>query len=99
MSWKYFYSFQVVIANTSRMLIFGTTNKSRRWISSNRLKLDPSKTEFIWFYSGRRQLCCVGDDIVLYDNRISPVHIVRYLRVMLDSNLTMSQNVVFVYQN
>ena len=24
-----------------------------RWMSSNRLKLNPSKTELIWFYSGR----------------------------------------------
>ena len=77
MSWKYFYSFQVMIANKSRLLILlGTTNKSRRWISSNRLKLDPSKTELIWFHRGFRQLCCVGDDIVLHGNRIPPVHIV-----------------------
>ena len=27
-----------------------------RWMSLNRLKLSPSKTELIWFYSGRRQL-------------------------------------------
>ena len=99
MSWKYFYSFQVVIATKSRLLILGTTNKSRRWMSSNRLKLDPSKTELIWFHNGRRQLCCVGDDIGLHGNRISPVHIVRFLRVMFDSNLTMFQHVVFVCQN
>ena len=30
MSWEYFYSFQVVIANKSRLLILGTINKSRR---------------------------------------------------------------------
>ena len=27
-----------------------------RWMSSNRLKLNPSKTELIWFYSGRSNL-------------------------------------------
>ena len=25
-----------------------------RWMSSNRLKFNPSKTELIWFYSGHR---------------------------------------------
>ena len=49
-----------------------------RWMSSNRLKLNPSKTELIWFYSGRRQLISfVEDDIVLFGNRITPVHTVR----------------------
>ena len=49
-----------------------------RWMSSNRLKLNPSKTELIWFYSGRnRQLSSVEDGIVLFGNRITPVHTVR----------------------
>ena len=48
-----------------------------RWMSSNRLKLNPSKTELIWFYSGRRQLSFVEDDIVLFGNRITLVHTVR----------------------
>ena len=37
---------------------------SRR-MSSNRLKLNPSKTELIWFYSGRRQLSFVDNDSFL----------------------------------
>ena len=48
-----------------------------RWMSSNRLKLNPSKTELIWFYSGRRQLSFVENDIVLLGNRITSVHTVR----------------------
>ena len=67
-------------------------------MSSNRLKLNPSKTELIWFYSGRRQLCFVEDDIVLFGSRIAPVHTVKDLEVMLDSNMTMSQ-VLRVCQN
>ena len=43
-----------------------------RWMSSNRLKLNPSKTELIWFYSGRRQLGFVENDIELFGNRIAP---------------------------
>ena len=68
-------------------------------MSSNRLKLNPSKTELIWFYSGRRPLSFVEDDIVLFGSRIAPVHTVRDLGVMLDSNMTMSQHVLSVCQN
>ena len=55
--------------------------------------------ELIWFYSGRRQLSFVEDDIVLFGNRNTPVHAVRDLGVMLDSNMTMSQHVLRVCQN
>ena len=68
-------------------------------MSWNRLKLNPSKTELIWFYSGRRQLSFVENDIELFGNRIAPVHTVRDLWVMLDSNMTMSQHVLCVCQN
>ena len=70
-----------------------------RWMSSNRLKLNPSKTELIWFYSGRRQHSFVENDIVLFGNRIASVHTVRDLAVMLDSNMTMFQHVLRVCQN
>ena len=70
-----------------------------RWMSSNRLKLNPSKTELIWFYSGRRQLSFVENEIELFGSRIAPVHNVRDLGVMLDSNMTMSQHVSRVSQN
>ena len=70
-----------------------------RWMSSNQLKLNPSKTELIWFYSGRGQLSIGEDDIVLFGNRITPVHTARDLGVMLDSNITMSQHVWPVCQN
>ena len=70
-----------------------------RWMSPNRLKLNPSKTELIWFHSGRRQLSFVENDIELFGNRLAPVHTVRDLGVMLDSNMTMSQHVLRVRQN
>ena len=44
-----------------------------RWMSSNWFKLNPSKTELIWFYSGRRQLSFVENDIELFGNRMSCV--------------------------
>ena len=62
-------------------------------MSSNRLKLNTSKTELIWLYSGRWQL-----GFVVNGNRIAPVHTVRDLGVMLDSNMTMSHHVLRVCQ-
>ena len=70
-----------------------------QWISANRLKLNPSKTELIWFYSGRRPLSFVENDIELFGNRIALVHTVRDLGIMLDSTTTMSQHVSRVCQN
>ena len=70
-----------------------------RFMSLDRLKLNPSKTELIWFYSGRRQLSIVEDGIVLFGNRIIPVHTARDLGVMLDNIITMSQHVLSVCQN
>ena len=68
-------------------------------MSSNRLKHNPSKTKLIWFYSGRRQLSFVENDIELFGNRIASGHAVRDYGVMLDSNMTMSQLVLCVCQN
>ena len=44
-------------------------------------------------------LVFVEDDIVLFGSRTTPVHTVRDLVVMLDSNMTMSQHVLHVCQN
>ena len=44
-------------------------------------------------------LSFVENDIELFGNRIAPVHTVRDLGVMLDSNMTMSQHVLRVCQN
>ena len=59
----------------------------------------PLKTELIWFYSSRRQLSFVENEIKLFGDLIAPVHTVRDLGVMLDSNMTMSQHVLLVCQN
>ena len=46
-----------------------------RWIVSNRLKLNPSKTEFIWSHSSRRNPCFIQNDIELFGNFITPVRV------------------------
>ena len=83
----------------TRMLVSEQIMLQRFRDCANRLKLNPSKTELIWFYSGRRQLSFVENEIELLGSRIAPVHTVRDLGVILDSNMTMSQHVLRVCQN
>jgi len=58
-------------------------------MSSNRLKLNPSKTELIWLHSSRRNPGFIQNDIELFGNFITPVRVVRNLGVILDENMTM----------
>ena len=57
-------------------------------MSSNRLKLNLSKTELIWLHSSRRNLGFIQNDIELFGNFITPVRVVRNLGVILDDNMT-----------
>ena len=58
-------------------------------MSSNRLKLNPSKTELIWLHSSKRNPGFIQNDIELFGNFITPVRVVRNLGVILDENMTM----------
>ena len=71
-----------------------------RWMSSNRLKLNPLKTELIWLHcSSRRNPTFLRKDIVLFGSPITPVNVVRNLGVILDENMTMSEHIARVCQN
>ena len=69
-----------------------------RWMSSNRLKLNPSKTELIWLHSSRRNPGFIQNDIELFGNFITPVGVVRNLGVILDENMTMLDHISSVCQ-
>ena len=64
-----------------------------RWMSSNRLKLNPLKSELIWLHSSRRNSTFLQKDIVLFGSPITPVNVVRNLGVILDENMTMSEHI------
>ena len=70
-----------------------------RWMSSNRLKLNPLKTELIWLHSSRRNPTFLRKDIVLFGSPITPVNVVRNLGVILDENMTMSEHIARVCRN
>ena len=67
-----------------------------RWMFSNRLKLNPSKTELIWIHSSRRNPGFIQNDIELFGNFITPVGAVRNLGVILDENMILNENMTIM---
>jgi len=63
------------------------------WTTSNRLQLNPSKTEFLWCASYRRQSQIPAFPLCIGNTCITPVSAVRKLGVHLDSNVTLSTHV------
>ena len=63
------------------------------WMASNRLRLNPTKTELIWLVSARRLVHCPYDPLEIAGVWITPTSCVRDLGVMVDSDLTLVSHV------
>ena len=63
------------------------------WMSSNRLKLNASKTEFIWLGSTRRLVRCTFDPIIINGDTILPSRTVRDLGAYIDSGINLDEHV------
>ena len=63
------------------------------WMASNRLKLNSSKTEIIWFGSASRLGTCSTKPISIAGDAIRPVNSVRNLGVIFDSTLSFKLHV------
>ena len=63
------------------------------WMTSNRLKLNPSKTEFVWCTTLRRRHLLDGSTFNIGDSEVNPADTVRNLGVQFDSCLTMTAHV------
>ena len=59
----------------------------------NRLKLNASKTEFIWFGSAHRLAKCTFESIVIIGSSILPSKTDRNLGVVLDPSLSLASHV------
>jgi len=59
-----------------------------QWMSSNRLKLNPSKTDFMSCATGRRQHQLSKDHVTFAGSNIQPSSTVHDLGVLLDSELS-----------
>ena len=65
----------------------------KSWMTSNRLRLNPSKTELIWLGSSRRLHHCPADKVRISDADIQPVESVRDLGVLIDGAMTLTAHV------
>ena len=63
------------------------------WMTNNRLKLNASKTEFIWFGSARRLAKCTFESIVINGSSILPSKTVCNLGVVLDPSLSLESHI------
>ncbi len=64
------------------------------WMSANKLKLNPDKTEFIVFgHEAQRKTLSSLFPVDILDNKLSPSYSVRNLGVKLDSGLDMAQHI------
>ena len=68
----------------------------KAWMSSNRLCLNPSKTELIWLGSSRRLHHCSSTGMRVLDVDLRPVDCVRDLGVLIDSGMTMARHVNYI---
>ena len=66
------------------------------WMMSNRLQLNPSKTEVLWCSSARRQHQIPTGPVRVGDTSVQPVRTVRNLEVYIDADVTMSAHVTAV---
>ena len=63
------------------------------WMSSNRLRLNASKTEFIWLGSTRRLVRCTFDPIIINGDTILPSRTTRDLGAYIDSGINFDDHV------
>jgi len=63
------------------------------WMRSNRLQLNPAKTEILWFSSSRRQFQIPQVPFHVETATIAPSSVVRDLGIYLDSNLSMTAHI------
>ena len=66
------------------------------WMASNRLRLNPAKTDVIWLGTSRRVQQCTTDPLKLHDASIQPSNCVRNLGVVVDSGLRLVDHVTHI---
>jgi hypothetical protein len=67
--------------------------KVSEWMSSNRLKLNPTKTEFLWTATAKRQHLISGSSISISGVDIAPATYVKLLGFHIDSDISMTTQI------
>ena len=83
-------------SNTTSLVdsISGCVDDVSLWMRSNRLQLNPAKTEVLWCSSSRRQHQIPTEPVRIGTANISPVSSVRDLGVHIDSDVTLRTHVI-----
>jgi len=81
---------QLSLRNTMMDCIYDVT----RWMSSNRLKLNPEKTEFMWCVTSHMKHLVDTSPLLVQEVPISPSTSVKLLGVKFDSELTTKAHVL-----
>jgi hypothetical protein len=63
------------------------------WMSNNKLKLNPTKTEFLWLASPRRQHHIQNEPIRIQETEILPSSCVKFLGIHIDSAFTLDKHI------
>jgi hypothetical protein len=66
------------------------------WMRSNRLQLNASKTDFIWFATARRRHQLPANPVRVGNEFVMPASAVRNLGILLDSELSMNSHIAKV---
>jgi exonuclease III len=74
-------------------------NQISIWMSMNKLKLNPTKTEFLWLASPRRQHLINNDPIRIQNAEIVPSKHVKFLGIHIDSALSMDTHISSVLRS
>ena len=67
--------------------------KIKSWMDSMRLKMNPNKTEFIYFGSKQQLKKCKIESLKVSEDLIPRADMIRYLGVYMDANLNFKQHV------
>ena len=60
----------------------------QKWMNSNRLKMNPTKTEFIYFGYHKQLNKCKVDNVTVGDAIVCRTHMIKYLGMWLDEHLS-----------
>jgi len=80
-------------ASQLQLKVLACVDEVSMWMRSNRLQLNPSKTEVLWLSSSRKQFTAPQDLFSVGSNAITPFSTVRDLGIHLDSGLTMTAHI------
>ena len=86
-------SFSPTQSHDSLSLLSSTLDEVYAWLTSNRLSVNPSKTEFLIIGNPQQRNKIQSSSIVFCGNVISPSESARNLGVTFDSNLSLTKHI------